>query len=65
LPRATGLAALLKKELNVTVTLQEGDRGEFTVWVGERCIADKNLKECSEFPDTHELVEKASLLLGK
>jgi hypothetical protein len=36
------VAALLKKELGVETKLTEGDRGEFTVWVGETVVARKN-----------------------
>lgn len=36
------MAALLKKELGVETRLTEGDRGEFTVWVGETVVARKN-----------------------
>ncbi len=63
MPRATSLAALLKDKLGIEVTLREGDRGEFSVWVGETCIADKDLKKCDEFPDTQRLLKKAERLL--
>lgn len=36
------MAALLKKELGVETDLIAGDRGEFTVWVGETIVASKN-----------------------
>jgi hypothetical protein len=36
------VADLLKKELNVETKLIEGDRGEFTVWVGDEVVAKKN-----------------------
>lgn len=35
------MAALIKKELGVEAELIEGDRGEFTVWVGEGQVARK------------------------
>jgi hypothetical protein len=35
------VAELLKKELNVETALVEGDRGEFTVWVGDEVVAKK------------------------
>jgi hypothetical protein len=35
------VAELLKKELNVETKFIEGDRGEFTVWVGETVVAKK------------------------
>ncbi|MBA2734577.1 MAG: hypothetical protein H0U54_17080 [Acidobacteria bacterium] len=36
------MADLLKKELNVETKLIEGDRGEFTVWVGDEVVSRKN-----------------------
>lgn len=36
------MAELLKKELGIETKLIEGDRGEFTVWVGETVVARKN-----------------------
>jgi hypothetical protein len=35
------VAELLKRELGIESELVEGDRGEFTVWVGERLVAQK------------------------
>jgi hypothetical protein len=35
------VAELLKRELGIEPELIEGDRGEFTVWVGERVVAKK------------------------
>ena len=35
------MAELLKRELGVEPELVEGDRGEFTVWVGDRVVAKK------------------------
>ena len=35
------MAELLKKELDVETNLIAGDRGEFTVWVGEKVVAKK------------------------
>lgn len=35
------MAALIKRELGVEPELVEGERGEFTVWVGERQVAGK------------------------
>lgn len=35
------MAAILKSELGVEPELVEGSRGEFTVWVGERRVAQK------------------------
>ena len=35
------MAELIKRELGVGTELVEGDRGEFTVWVGDRVVAKK------------------------
>ena len=40
-PRAVRAAAVIKNELGIEPELIEGDRGEFTVWVGERQVAQK------------------------
>jgi hypothetical protein len=36
------VADLLERELKVEARLVEGDRGEFTVWVGDRVVSKKN-----------------------
>jgi hypothetical protein len=35
------VAELIKRELGIQPELIEGDRGEFTVWVGDRMVATK------------------------
>lgn len=35
------MAAFLKEKLGIEVQIIEGDRGEFTVWVGEQMVAKK------------------------
>jgi hypothetical protein len=35
------VAELIKRELGIQPELVEGDRGEFTVWVGDRMVAQK------------------------
>jgi hypothetical protein len=35
------VAELIERELGVRPELVEGDRGEFTVWVGEQVVAKK------------------------
>ena len=35
------MAELIKRELGIEPELVEGDRGEFTVWVGDRMVAKK------------------------
>lgn len=36
------MADLLERELKVSAQLVEGDRGEFTVWVGDSLVSKKN-----------------------
>ena len=36
------MAELLERELKVSARLVEGDRGEFTVWVGDAVVAKKD-----------------------
>lgn len=47
------MAALIKKELGVDPDLVEGDRGEFTVWVGETVVARK---DAGVFPEDSDVV---------
>ena len=47
------MADLLKKELGVETKLVAGDRGEFTVWVGEEVVAKKNWLG---FPDDEKVL---------
>lgn len=47
------MAALVKDELQLDTELVEGGRGEFTVWVGEACVAKKDERG---FPDEREVV---------
>jgi hypothetical protein len=35
------VAALIKRELGVEPELEEGGRGEFTVWIGDKKVAQK------------------------
>jgi hypothetical protein len=35
------VAELIRRELGVEPEVVEGDRGEFTVWVGDRLVAKK------------------------
>lgn len=48
------MAAELKRQLGLSAKLIEGDRGEFTVWVGPRKVADKTN---GEFPAPEAVVE--------
>ena len=36
------MADLLERELKVSTQLVEGDRGEFTVWVGDHGVSQNN-----------------------
>ena len=47
------MAAELKKKLGIASTLVEGNKGEFTVWVGPTKVADK---KNGEFPTESEVV---------
>lgn len=47
------MAELLKKELEVETNLIPGDRGEFTVWVGEKVVAKKGWLG---FPDDEKVL---------
>jgi len=47
------VAALIEKEIGVDTELVEGDRGEFTVWVGEKLVAQKG---SHGFPSDKEIL---------
>ena len=47
------MAAELKRKLGITTKLIEGDRGEFTVWVGPTKVAEK---KDGEFPLESDVV---------
>ncbi len=47
------MAAQLKQELGIETELVVGDSGEFTVWVGDRKIAEKSW---GRFPDPDAVV---------
>ena len=48
------MADLLKRELDVETKLIEGDRGEFTVWVGDKVVAKKGWLG---FPNDEKVLE--------
>jgi hypothetical protein len=54
------VAAELKRHLGVTTRLIEGDRGEFTVWVGPKKVADK---QHGDFPEESEVVKAVQAAL--
>jgi hypothetical protein len=48
------VAAQLKQELGIECDLVIGRSGEFTVWVGEKMVAEKTW---SGFPDPDDVVD--------
>ncbi len=53
------MAAVLKKEMDVEAELLEGGRGEFTVWVGDEKVAQKNWLGFPSENDVLDAVRKA------
>ena len=47
------MAATIQDELGLSVTLEEGGRGEFTLWVDGEVVAKKSMHG---FPDPAECV---------
>jgi selT/selW/selH-like putative selenoprotein len=60
LPRASSLAATIKKELGVDAELTRGDRGVFDVAVDGKVIFSKH--SAGRFPDDQEIL---NVLRGK
>jgi selT/selW/selH-like putative selenoprotein len=60
LPRASSLAATIKKELGVDAELTRGDRGVFDVAVDGKVIFSKH--SAGRFPDDQEILD---VLRGK
>ena len=54
------MAAELKQKLGITTKLIEGDRGEFTVWVGPTKVAEKTN---GEFPVESDVVKAVQAVL--
>jgi hypothetical protein len=48
------VAAELKKALNVDTKLEVGNSGEFTVWVGDKKVAEKT---AGRFPEPGSVVD--------
>ena len=44
LPRATRVAALIKQESGMDADLEPGGRGELSVWVDGKKVADKTMR---------------------
>ncbi|MDX2088746.1 MAG: hypothetical protein SFX73_12895 [Kofleriaceae bacterium] len=55
------MAAVLQKELGVASELVVGKSGEFTVWLGDRLIAEKNH---TGFPDPDDVVDDVRDAIG-
>ena len=53
------MAALIKKESAVDVDLIEGGRGEFTVWVGDKLVAEKDAQNFPSDEDALGAVQRA------
>ncbi len=53
------MAALIKKESAVDVDLVEGKRGEFTVWVGDTLVAEKDAQNFPSDEDALAAVQRA------
>ena len=56
------MAALIEEDLGDKVELVEGNRGEFTVWVGEEQVAGKN---AIGFPTEQEVLAAVRKTLGR
>jgi hypothetical protein len=48
------VAALLRKELDAEVETTGGNKGEFTVWVGDKLVARKSVLR---FPSDQKVLE--------
>ena len=53
------MAALIKEKLNLDTDLEPGGRGEFTVWVDGKKVAEKSRSGFPSEPAVIELVSKA------
>ena len=59
MPRAASVAAVIKKQTGIDPELVEGGRGEFTVWVGEKVVAQKDATGFPSEEDVLSSVQKA------
>jgi hypothetical protein len=55
------VAAVVKQELGIDSELVEGQRGEFTVWVGEELVARK---DALGFPSEDDVLAAVRKTLG-
>ena len=53
------MAAVIKKQTGIEPALVEGGRGEFTVWVGEKVVAQKDEAGFPSEGDVLSAVQKA------
>jgi hypothetical protein len=53
------VAALIKEQLNLETDLESGSRGEFTVWVDGKKIAEKGRSGFPSEPAIIDLLKKA------
>ena len=56
------MADLIERELKVSAQLVEGDRGEFTVWVGDSVVSKKNWLG---FPADEKVLEAVRAALAR
>jgi hypothetical protein len=56
------VAELIKRELGIEPDLVEGDRGEFTIWVGNRMVAKKGWVR---FPQDKRVLSAVQQVLAK
>jgi hypothetical protein len=53
------VAALLKEKIGVDPDLVVGKRGEFTVWIGDTCVAQKDAQGFPADEDVLAAVKRA------
>jgi len=56
------VAALVRKEFGTEVEMTGGDRGEFTVWVGDLLVARKGVLR---FPSDQKVLEAVRAALAR
>jgi hypothetical protein len=56
------VAALIKEEIGVDTDLVEGGRGEFTVWVGDESVAQK---DAGGFPSERDVIAAVREAIGR
>jgi hypothetical protein len=56
------VAALIKQDTGIDPDVIEGTRGEFSIWVGDARVAQK---EAHRFPSEEDVVARVSEALGR